>query len=139
MKLLLTLLLAAAPLLFAQQPTDWKVGLAAIDITPETPVPMAGYASRRQPFEEPVEICDRARLELDGRDARSRPDDEGNGNARASLRGRDSRGDPLGDIPRITLSLRGQGLQACAVELIRKIRQAISDVHKTFGILQCLY
>ena len=33
------------------QPTDWKVGLAAVDITPETPLPMAGYAARRQPFE----------------------------------------------------------------------------------------
>ena len=70
--------------------------------------------TRRQPFEESVEIGDRARLELDGRDARSGPDDEDGGNARASLRGQDSRGDPLGDIPRITLSLRGH------LELLRR-------------------
>lgn len=30
---------------------EWKVGLAAIKITPETPVPMAGYASRVKPYE----------------------------------------------------------------------------------------
>ncbi len=48
-----------APILFAvlgasvlsAQPTDWKVGLAAVDITPDTPLLMAGYAARRQPFE----------------------------------------------------------------------------------------
>src|SRR5438094_460403 len=31
--------------------TDWKAGLATVKITPETPVPMAGYASRTKPFE----------------------------------------------------------------------------------------
>src|SRR5205823_8186231 len=30
----------------------WKVGLANLKITPETPVPMAGYASRTKPFEK---------------------------------------------------------------------------------------
>src|SRR5438034_7458565 len=30
---------------------EWKVGLAVIKITPETPVPMAGYASRVKPYE----------------------------------------------------------------------------------------
>src|SRR6266496_2545316 len=29
---------------------EWKVGLATIKITPEIPVPMAGYASRTKPF-----------------------------------------------------------------------------------------
>src|SRR5437762_13462507 len=30
---------------------DWKAGLATVKITPETPVPMAGYASRTKPFD----------------------------------------------------------------------------------------
>src|SRR5437762_8542380 len=30
----------------------WKAGLAAAKITPEKPVPMAGYASRTKPFEK---------------------------------------------------------------------------------------
>ena len=32
--------------------SEWKVGLANVKITPETPVPMAGYASRTKPFEK---------------------------------------------------------------------------------------
>ena len=32
--------------------SDWKVGLANVKITPEKPVPMAGYASRTKPFEK---------------------------------------------------------------------------------------
>jgi len=32
--------------------TEWKAGLATIKITPEKPVPMAGYASRTKPFEK---------------------------------------------------------------------------------------
>ena len=31
---------------------EWKAGLATLKITPEKPVPMAGYASRTQPFEK---------------------------------------------------------------------------------------
>jgi len=31
---------------------EWKAGLATIKITPEKPVPMAGYASRTKPFEK---------------------------------------------------------------------------------------
>src|SRR5947199_6743329 len=31
---------------------EWKAGLANVKITPETPVPMAGYASRTKPFEK---------------------------------------------------------------------------------------
>src|SRR5438105_1310593 len=30
----------------------WKVGLAHVKITPEQPVPMAGYAARTKPFEK---------------------------------------------------------------------------------------
>ncbi|HEV3342894.1 MAG TPA: neutral/alkaline non-lysosomal ceramidase N-terminal domain-containing protein [Pirellulales bacterium] len=30
---------------------DWKAGIASIKITPERPVPMAGYAARTKPFE----------------------------------------------------------------------------------------
>src|SRR5438876_353025 len=30
---------------------EWKAGLATIRITPEIPVPMAGYASRTKPFQ----------------------------------------------------------------------------------------
>src|SRR3989442_8259574 len=32
--------------------SEWKVGLANVKITPEKPVPMAGYASRTKPFEK---------------------------------------------------------------------------------------
>ncbi len=39
------------PALALGQPADWRVGLATVDITPTEPVPMAGYASRRVPFE----------------------------------------------------------------------------------------
>src|SRR2546422_10861073 len=31
---------------------EWKAGLATIKITPDKPVPMAGYASRTKPFEK---------------------------------------------------------------------------------------
>ena len=51
MRLLFALALVAASALPAQQPTDWKVGLASVDITPETPVPMGGYGGRDAPFE----------------------------------------------------------------------------------------
>ena len=32
--------------------TEWKAGLATVKITPDKPVPMAGYASRTKPFEK---------------------------------------------------------------------------------------
>ena len=32
--------------------TEWKAGLARVKITPEKPVPMAGYASRTKPYEK---------------------------------------------------------------------------------------
>src|SRR5205809_5827058 len=31
---------------------EWKAGLATVKITPEKPVPMAGYASRTKPFDK---------------------------------------------------------------------------------------
>lgn len=31
---------------------EWKVGVASVRITPERPVPMAGYAARTKPFEQ---------------------------------------------------------------------------------------
>jgi len=33
-------------------PTDWKVGLAQVKITPEQPVMLSGYASRNRPFDK---------------------------------------------------------------------------------------
>ncbi len=50
MRFALAVLLAVPTLLLAQS-APWKVGLATVDITPEEPVPMGGYASRRAPFE----------------------------------------------------------------------------------------
>jgi hypothetical protein len=44
-------LLFAGGALRAEEP-EWKVGLAAVKITPEQPVLMAGYASRNHPFEK---------------------------------------------------------------------------------------
>ncbi len=35
----------------AQEPTAWKAGAAAVKITPETPIWMAGYAGRKKPSE----------------------------------------------------------------------------------------
>src|SRR5256885_12546308 len=32
--------------------SDWKAGFASIKITPDKPVPMAGYASRSKPYEK---------------------------------------------------------------------------------------
>ena len=50
MRSLVVALLAATSLLPGQS-AEWSVGLAAVDITPQEPVPMAGYASRQAPFE----------------------------------------------------------------------------------------
>ncbi|HJT34893.1 MAG TPA: neutral/alkaline non-lysosomal ceramidase N-terminal domain-containing protein [Pirellulales bacterium] len=44
-------LLAIGSLASADEPV-WKVGLKQIKITPDRPVPMAGYAARTKPFEE---------------------------------------------------------------------------------------
>nr|HPM84852.1 hypothetical protein [Candidatus Anammoximicrobium sp.] len=35
----------------AQEPTAWKAGAAAVKITPEGPIWMAGYAGRKKPSE----------------------------------------------------------------------------------------
>lgn len=45
------LLVLIAPAVLLAQQAEWSVGLAAIDITPTEPVPMAGYAARRAPFD----------------------------------------------------------------------------------------
>ena len=50
MRILLAFVLCFPALVLAQ-PADWRVGLATVDITPDEPVPMSGYASRRTPFE----------------------------------------------------------------------------------------
>ncbi len=46
----IVLALAGALCANAVEP-DWKAGLATVRITPEKPLPMAGYASRTKPFE----------------------------------------------------------------------------------------
>ena len=51
MRLFCVFALLGVSTLEVQQPTDWKVGLASVDITPETPVPMGGYGGRDAPFE----------------------------------------------------------------------------------------
>src|SRR5438093_1087690 len=33
------------------QEADWKVGLGRVNITPQQPIQMAGYAGRRKPYE----------------------------------------------------------------------------------------
>src|SRR5258707_11763744 len=56
MKFLLTLagtvLTCGAASCAAAAEMEWKAGLATVKITPEKPVPMAGYASRTKPFEK---------------------------------------------------------------------------------------
>ena len=54
MKALLTgaLLVCLAVLCADAAETEWSVGLAMVKITPDKPVPMAGYASRTKPFEK---------------------------------------------------------------------------------------
>ncbi len=47
----LVALFVALPVLAVAQPSEWRVGLAAVDITPTEPLPMAGYAGREAPFE----------------------------------------------------------------------------------------
>jgi hypothetical protein len=43
--------LLCALTLSAQEPTTWKAGVASVKITPEGPIWMAGYASRKKPSE----------------------------------------------------------------------------------------
>ena len=48
--ILLCALVVAARTIAAEM--EWRAGLATVKITPEKPVPMAGYASRTKPFEK---------------------------------------------------------------------------------------
>ena len=48
----MSLLTVVAALCTRAAETEWKAGLATVKITPEKPVPMAGYASRTKPFEK---------------------------------------------------------------------------------------
>ena len=45
---ILTLALCSVPV-WADHPLPWKVGVAKVNITPENPMWMAGYASRDRP------------------------------------------------------------------------------------------
>jgi hypothetical protein len=47
---------------------EWKVGLAQVKITPEQPIPMAGYAARTRPFEKVVADLYVKALVLEDRD-----------------------------------------------------------------------
>src|SRR6266446_3861685 len=46
----IVVLLQAAPRSVAAE-LEWKAGIATVRITPDKPVPMAGYASRTKPYE----------------------------------------------------------------------------------------
>ena len=61
-------LLLAAPSLLSAQAADWSVGLATVDITPAEPIPMAGYASRRAPFESVAQRLHAKALAIQDRD-----------------------------------------------------------------------
>lgn len=50
MRILVTLVVAMAMVVRAG--ADWKAGVATVKITPDVPVPMAGYASRSKPYEK---------------------------------------------------------------------------------------
>src|SRR5713101_8031665 len=47
---------------------EWKVGLAEVKITPDRPVPLAGYASRNHPFEKVTTDLFAKALALEDRD-----------------------------------------------------------------------
>ncbi len=57
-----------APVALLAQSTEWKIGLASVDITPPEPVPMAGYASRRAPFEAVAQPLFAKALAIEDRD-----------------------------------------------------------------------
>src|SRR5688500_9091805 len=48
----LCVLLSTASASAAQGDEAWKVGIASVKITPDEPLQMAGYASRKKPFEK---------------------------------------------------------------------------------------
>ncbi|NQT39518.1 MAG: hypothetical protein HQ581_18625, partial [Planctomycetes bacterium] len=45
------LVLATTGTAVAAESSDWKAGIAAVKVTPEGPIRMAGYASRNKPSE----------------------------------------------------------------------------------------
>src|SRR5262245_50513348 len=67
--ILLTLMLSlvAGPYAHSAE-SQWKAGLATVNITPEKPVPMAGYASRTKPFEKVEQAIYAKALALEDRD-----------------------------------------------------------------------
>lgn len=69
MRFLVALALLAPPLAAAQS-TDWRVGLASADITPATPIPMSGYASRRTPFEAVSQRLHAKAMAIEDRDGK---------------------------------------------------------------------
>jgi ABC-type amino acid transport substrate-binding protein len=62
-------LLWAYPFAWAADP-EWKIGIAQVQITPEQPVLMAGYASRTKPFEKVAADLYAKALVLEDRDGR---------------------------------------------------------------------
>ena len=64
-------------------------------------------AARRDVLEEPVQIGDGARFELDRRDRRGRADDEDRRDAGAAVRLGDGGGDKVRDVVRVALPFRG--------------------------------
>jgi neutral ceramidase len=59
----------ACPCALAAEP-EWKVGIAQVQITPEQPVLMAGYANRTKPFEKVTADLYAKALVLEDRDGR---------------------------------------------------------------------
>src|ERR1051326_923818 len=60
----LAALAALLPQATAAEPS-WKAGIASVSITPEKPVPMAGYASRTKPFENVAQTIHAKALALE--------------------------------------------------------------------------
>lgn len=58
-----------ASILCAEE-VEWKAGFASIKITPEIPVPMAGYDSRKKPFEKVEQDIYAKALALEDREGR---------------------------------------------------------------------
>ena len=65
--LILATLLVTTPLA-AQDPTSWKAGVATTIVTPDTPMWMAGYASRNKPSEGKVHDLYAKALALESND-----------------------------------------------------------------------
>lgn len=62
------LIALVVPFALLSQAAEWKVGLASVDISPSEPVPMAGYASRRAPFEAIAQPLFAKALAIEDRD-----------------------------------------------------------------------